>query len=359
MSLNKSHSFWKDQQDKSYNAYKKNLIYPNRYVFVLTNLCNLRCEFCFQSREKRSDAMKEKDWLNLIDQIPKDSRITLTGGEPFVFKSFNNIFSEVVKDKDCNIISNGTLLKPELVEFIIKAERLKILSISIDEIYNKNRGVTNDQWKRMLEGIKFFHNLKIKRKNNISLDIKVVIMDENSNHLFELHKYAIEQLGADTVSYSFLKGSEIQHSDYEFSYDCIYKQYKAKKYEQFEIIIEQLEKIRDYNKNNNAYAFLHPNIFDLNTSEGKIDINYINNIFHEKKHYKPCISPWGSIHVNVDGNVFPCMSISVGNVKTEKLENILKGDKFFNFKEYIKKEGTVSACNRCGYLKPAVNLSAD
>ena len=85
--FNKSENFWNRHQERTSDAYFNNYIYPNRYVFVLTNLCNLRCEFCFQAR-KRPDAMETKDWLDLISQIPENSRITLTGGEPFVFKGF-------------------------------------------------------------------------------------------------------------------------------------------------------------------------------------------------------------------------------------------------------------------------------
>jgi len=350
---NKSEKFWKHQQDISNEAYLNNYLYPNRYVFVLTNLCNLRCHFCFQAREKRSDAMETEDWLNLIEQIPDNSRITLTGGEPFVFKGFKKVFNKTVEKNFCNIISNGTLFKRETIEHVIGSERLKVLSVSIDEIYSKNRGVSEVQWERMIDGINFFHSQKTKRKTDISLDVKAVIMDENADQLFELNKYAVEKLGADTVSFSFLKGSSIQHSDFEVSFDCIHKNYKAYEYKKFDIIKNQLEKIRDYNKVNSKYSFLHPNIFDLNNSTGKIDIDYINNIEHDKSFFKPCMSPWGSVHVNVDGKIFPCMSISIGNVKDESLKEILEGEIFKKFKLHIKKEKTVSACNRCGYLKPA------
>lgn len=352
--FNKSENFWNRHQERTSDAYFNNYIYPNRYVFVLTNLCNLRCEFCFQARKKRPDAMETKDWLDLISQIPENSRITLTGGEPFVFKGFREVFNKTVENNYCNIISNGTLFKKETIEYVICKENLKVLSVSIDEIYSKNRGVTDLQWQRMIEGIDYFHQEKKKRKTDISLDVKAVIMDENAHQLFDLNKFAFEKLKADTVSYSFLKGSSIQHSDFEVNYDCIYKDYKAYKYKKFSLIKDQLKQIRDYNKQNKKFSFLHPNIFDINNSDGDIEIDYINNVEHDKKFYKPCMSPWGSVHVNVDGNIFPCMSISMGNVKNTRLEDILRGEMFTKFKTHIKKEKTVSACNRCGYLKPSI-----
>lgn len=34
------------------------------------------------------------------------------------------------------------------------------------------------------------------------------------------------------------------------------------------------------------------------------------------------------------------------------LKEIILEDKFVKFKNLIKKEGTLQACNRCGWLKP-------
>ena len=83
-------------------AFEKNDLMPRRYVLDLTNLCNLSCTFCFQERKKREDRMTTENWLNVLDQIPKNSRITLTGGDPFMFKDFEKIFkraNEVAETK--------------------------------------------------------------------------------------------------------------------------------------------------------------------------------------------------------------------------------------------------------------------
>ena len=48
--------------------------------------------------------MHTEDWLNLISQIPNNSRITLTGGEPLVFKDFIEIFSKSNEKSETNII---------------------------------------------------------------------------------------------------------------------------------------------------------------------------------------------------------------------------------------------------------------
>ena len=88
-----ANAYYKRQNDYAKLAFEKNNLMPRRYVFILTNLCNLACWFCVQERKKKENFMKGDEWLNVIQQIPKNSRITMTGGEPMVFKDFNKIFA--------------------------------------------------------------------------------------------------------------------------------------------------------------------------------------------------------------------------------------------------------------------------
>ena len=102
---------------------------------------------------------------------------------------------------------------------------------------------------------------------------------------------------------------------------------------------------------NKKTAFLHPALASVADDDKKIDMDYFNNVNHDKKNYKPCAAPWGTAHINVDGTFFPCLAVNMGNVK-DGLDKVIFGEKFKKFKETIEKEGTVEACNRCGWLKP-------
>ena len=42
----------------------------------------------------------------------------------------------------------------------------------------------------------------------------------------------------------------------------------------------------------------------------------------------------------------------MGNVKEQKLTDIISSSVFREFKDTIREEGTVGGCNRCGYLLP-------
>ena len=79
--------------DFAEKSYKEGNLLPKRYVFVLTNLCNLACSYCFQDRKKLAGAMTAKDWIAVVDQLPKYARVAFTGGEPLTFKGMGAPFS--------------------------------------------------------------------------------------------------------------------------------------------------------------------------------------------------------------------------------------------------------------------------
>jgi len=93
-----ANAYYKRQADYAKLAFTKDNLMPRRYVLVLTNLCNLKCTFCVQERKKKSSFMSANEWVNVIDQIPKNSRITLTGGEPTLFEYNKNGFETIFKN---------------------------------------------------------------------------------------------------------------------------------------------------------------------------------------------------------------------------------------------------------------------
>ena len=173
----------------------------------------------------------------------------------------------------------------------------------------------------------------------------------SKKYLLNIHKYCVEDLQCDTHSFQFLKGSPIQHSDLMFELEKIYESSKAYKYKDWETIVDQIHQIKSYNIKNGKTGYLHPAAASIIDDTRKININYLNEIKHDKKKYKACAAPWGTVHINVDGSFFPCLAINMGNVKNG-LKGIIYGKKYNEFKDIIKKNGTVEACNRCGWLLP-------
>ena len=61
--FNSAQTFYEKNVDYSKKSFESKSLLPHRYVFILTNLCNLACTFCFQERKKRSDRMSTENWL--------------------------------------------------------------------------------------------------------------------------------------------------------------------------------------------------------------------------------------------------------------------------------------------------------
>lgn len=327
---------------------------PHRYVFVLTNRCNLRCSFCFQEKDKIEGSLTTKEWLDVIEQLPEYAHVTLTGGEPFIFNGFEEIFEAVTKKHTCNIISNGLLLTDKIIELLISTKNFKILSISVDDIGNKVRGVVPDQWAKAEELMRRFSDKRNECNSSSILDSKTVVLDENAIDLFNIHKYCIEKLKCDTHSFMLLKGASIQYADHMLPLENMMHESKSYVYKNFPTILHELEKVRRYNITMNKKCFVHPKVVDLNSSKpiNDLELGFINNGNHNAADFKACKAPWESVHINVDGNLFPCMAIKMGNVKEQKLADIISGPIFQEFKDTIREKSTVGGCNRCGYLLP-------
>lgn len=327
---------------------------PNRYVYILTNLCNLSCDFCFMDRKYNPKNLKTEDWINVSKQLPDYARVTMTGGEPLMFKGFKDVFSYVAKRFDCNLITNGLLLTEDLCDFMLSYPKFRILSISVDSVGNNVRDVDPVQWKRTEEMMKYFKEQKNNAGSSAGLDIKTTILDENAEELFDIHRYCVEELGCDYHVFQFLKGSPIQHSDVMFKFEDILKESKAQIYERFETIKQQFKKIQQYNIEHGNVSFLHPKVGSLMDEDNFPMMDYMNVLGFVKENYMSCKYPWSSVHINSDGNLFTCLAVPMGNVKEKSLVEIINGEEMAKFRNLIKSEGTIEACNRCGWLKPKI-----
>ena len=63
---------------------------PLRVAVVITHFCNLRCEFCMvvspenieRAKKMQPQVLTLKEIQSIVDQLPRFSVVTITGGEP-------------------------------------------------------------------------------------------------------------------------------------------------------------------------------------------------------------------------------------------------------------------------------------
>jgi radical SAM protein with 4Fe4S-binding SPASM domain len=332
---------------------------PRRYVFVLTNRCNLKCDFCPQDKSTLAATMTGNDWIALLDQLPSYATVTLTGGEPLLFPEFEAVLAAIVERFPCNIITNGLLLTPELLDRILRHNNLKVLSLSIDDIGNTVRGLSEGQWQQLVANCAVVREVRNSLHAELVFDIKTVVLDKNAEHLAAIHSYCMETLRCDTHCFQFLKGSRYQHADTMVAFDTLFEPCETDCYTAWGTICEQMELIRRYNRTSGRSCYCHPKVFDLN-GEGPITCQtgtHFNLSGFDPAVFAPCKAPWESVHINADGTLFPCLSVAMGNVREQSLQEIVFSNKFERFRTSLRDGGLFPACRRCGYLQISVGVS--
>lgn len=123
--------------------------YPLLFVNVeLTLRCNLKCLHCGSTAgTARPRELESKEWLSVMEQLAELGcrEVCVLGGEPFVNRHWFEIASSIC-DLDMNLvlITNGWLIRPELVKRLSGLKRLDRIGVSLDgatqETHDRIRG---------------------------------------------------------------------------------------------------------------------------------------------------------------------------------------------------------------------------
>lgn len=112
--------------DYLYQKASKNKV-PLCGCFELSPVCNFACKMCYVRKtipqiEKEGKRLKDwKDWLTLAEECKKAGTLylLLTGGEPFLYPHFKELYTELHKmGFILSINSNGTLIDKETVAWL-------------------------------------------------------------------------------------------------------------------------------------------------------------------------------------------------------------------------------------------------
>jgi MoaA/NifB/PqqE/SkfB family radical SAM enzyme len=122
----------------------------NELIYMITNACNDRCPKCgiWERPEPKSQHLKVSHFINCLKRLHANLyQVTLTGGEPLVFKADVMLIAEEAKKLEVPmvIVTNARFLDEE---FLYKYKALgHILVISVDSVekekWNEFRGRKN------------------------------------------------------------------------------------------------------------------------------------------------------------------------------------------------------------------------
>ena len=330
---------------------------PMRYFFELTHRCNLNCPYCYVEKQDIKEELTTFEWKNIIKQIPFYSFITLVGGEPLIRKDFSEILFECCKRtiSKVNVVSNGVLINEKLIDDFLKSKML-LLSVSLDG-WEKNHDKN-----RQKEGIfeKIQENLELvnkKRQNSrLMIDIKTIILKDNLEDILKLYEYCTK-MNFEFLSLSFLRNNNLkQNSKLYNNFDEIFyiPQYPIEAYfdiEKFSEIYLEIQKIKKYSKTKIRFSPKFDN------DNPKIELELIKKFFSEYKNkdikdiYFPCKYPYSNTIINPYGDVYPCLSYKMGNLKEQKLIDIINNPKYKCFRKNLKYSKVFNSCQMCCELK--------
>lgn len=182
---------------------------PLSGTFELSPVCNMQCEMCYvrmTPREIRNSGKRLRtldEWISLGREAQKHGMLMLllTGGEPFLWPDFRELYQELKKlGLVITINSNGTLINERTVEWLKKDPPMR-LNITLygasDQTYERLCG--NPQgYTQTVRAIRLLKEAGIGVKLNCS------VTPRNRQDLPEMIRYAQEQdLILQVTSYMF------------------------------------------------------------------------------------------------------------------------------------------------------------
>ena len=331
---------------------------PLRVTFEVTYRCNLSCSFCFQefAREESSEFRKNyelnnEEILSALDELPRHALITFNGGEVFVRKDFPDLLRAVSeRGRRFNIVTNGTMLFEDKVKLLVDETKALSVGISIDGI-----GATHDTIRRLPKAFeRTVANMRqlidYRRTQNRSLpvlDMKTVITADNIDQLTDIYLLG-RDIGVDYLTYSCLRTSELlfalpcRHSMDDGAYNLAPEPLDAGI--DLRQLQEQLESIQALAKEGGPGLRFYPSYDGI----AGILKYYANK--GELADYEPCSAPWTNIRVAPNGDIYPCLSYRMGNIRQDGLIASWKGPEMERFRGAFG-EGLLPACLGCCNLK--------
>lgn len=332
----------------SYLSNSGRALMPLRYFFELTYRCNLQCPYCYVGNARDKDELTTEEWFKIIDQIPWYSFVTLVGGEPLIRKDFIDILMRTAKKTfgKLNVVSNGILINDEIIDAFIKS-KMMLLSVSLDgygENHDKNRAKAGIFDKIMSN----FEKMNSRNKRPM-IDIKTIVLENNLDDLLKLYKMC-DEMKFNFLSISFLRNNNLKQNSILFdSFVPEFNgQYPVEKYfdmEHFKEVYRELESLKKHSKVQIRYS---PKFEYAKDPLAKIE-EFFNTPADKPVNeiYNPCMYPYSNMMINPCGDIYPCLSQKIGNVKGMPLKDAFNLPHYRCFRKNLKAAKVFGACQMC------------
>ncbi len=279
----------------------------------ITNLCNLACDFCPET--KRSPKYMDKnDFIHILDEVkPYGKYIYLhVKGEPLLHPDIG-LFLDLCYEKGfyVNITTNGTLIN-KVKEILLTKPAVRQINFSLHSFDGNDAPYTMNEY---LDNIFSFVNESL----------------EKSNVIHSLRLWNLQGKREENQTNSVQNQNIIDKIQSDFSLDFSLEEHVKEK---------MGIKLQDKLYLNQEYEFQWP---DINAEEDE-GVGF-------------CYGLRNQIAILVEGTVVPCCLdgngiISLGNVKEQTLESILQSERVQKIQDgFSKSYATEELCRKCGYRR--------
>ncbi len=158
----------------------------------ITECCNFRCKHCYQENYDTPEMTLEemegalKQYVGLLERWkipPSHAYMSITGGEPFLYKNFFSFLAKVYKystNYHWSILSNGSLINRENVKI------LKLFQISDYQVSLEGLEENNDKIRGKGSFQKAIDAIKILVEEKIGIAVSLTITKENQKDILPL-----------------------------------------------------------------------------------------------------------------------------------------------------------------------------
>ncbi len=318
---------------------------PSMVTVNLTNRCNQKCIYCEIGKNIPSSTDGSLDFEDLqwiIDQmaIHKISKISLCGGEPFLFERIIDVVAYAgTKNIRCSITSNG------MTAHQLNDNELKVLvdcktevNISIDSFDENIQSITRGIPFTLPNTLKSIHKLK---ENHIPVTILTAISKHNYFDLFNFFKDAYAK-GIKQVLFQPI----IYYSNYPDRPTIENKSKLNVSVDKLPVLMNELEKILKFEQKHdiktNVYRILHWIQAYIQTAHRPNGSWFFRDVLN--KFY--CREIYAIIDISYDGGIQPCgLALAEINIHknrqlgllalwkkaTKEIKSNMADDKYYDF----------------------------
>ena len=337
---------------------------PILYFLYITARCNLRCSYCWQraappeaDRGRRGGPeLSADEWRRVVERLPRPGAVGFSGGEPLLVEGFDEIFTRAADRRAVTVNSNGALLTEQISRLFVD-KGLRNLSVSLDGFRQ-----IHDAWRqspglfdRVVGNLDTFNDLRrLAAGRRPALTIKTTLVDDGVAGLADFCDYCDRELRADTVNISLVKTethAQFSHRLYDRFADLRSPGTpRGAHYRDHARVAEALTGLLDRYARGRMRITVYP---DMRTRRQIRDYLAADG----KDVYRRCHVPWAMVAVMAGGDVIPCLSLPLGNLRDADydIRDILSAKTNREFRRtlaQLQRGGhTPDVCNCCCFLR--------